>query len=494
MPPEKFKCFTSQTPTFVFVDTSEATSNGTSSQDTKVSVRRQAARSGRKSHQYKQSLKSNTSVPASDSWKAFGGKLPTGKEPNEKIPLQPSPKGYESLRAVCNFDIVDLATFTEVDLATNAHLSLQKEPGWRKEILNSLSPSFLMYLPSRYGQDPFLDDAIHCVTARAGQMVGFPMKHDVPELLYGKALMSLQKVISDGSFRPTANCYGAARLLGLYELLGEPIMGRLFAHFRGSIKLLELRKPALYESAFDRALLKSHGPSIVVDELYRNSTSMFQDPDWQSLFRHAATLEKDNESSYWWKFFSVTTSLPGILKDMRNIFATGAYQYGDTDESGKVLNRANNAYKQLHANNALYQREPPHASSLFNLPVSPESSERIRLREFFLYTMIYMCRIRATLSTEEIERYIAEVEAQTFATQALLIQKTANIFDRNMAWHLEQRNGLAHSVIQTRTDWLSDTICNRDRGELHKLLAQRWLKWESSWRNSVLEIEYRGEL
>jgi hypothetical protein len=37
-------------------------------------------------------------------------------------------------------------------------------------------------------------------------------------MLYGKALISLQKVILDGSLCLTANCYGAARLLGLYEV------------------------------------------------------------------------------------------------------------------------------------------------------------------------------------------------------------------------------------------------------------------------------------
>ncbi|RSL59325.1 hypothetical protein CEP51_013938 [Fusarium floridanum] len=332
---------------------------------------------------------------------------------------------------------------------------------------------------------------MRCVAARASQMVGLLIKQCTPDLLYGKALQSLQGEIGDGSVCPTANSYCATRLLMLYELLGKPHTTRLVTHLRGSVQLLGLRKAAQFESRFDRALLKSQGQIIVVDELYRMRRSMFEDPEWQRLFQHASTLETDHESSFWWKFFGIVTFLPGILKNMRTLFNDGAYQSGCTDQSAIVLERATMVYRKLHESNVLYQRRTPHPSSLFDLPVSAESLDRTRLREFFVYTMIYICRIRATLSLDDMERALNEAEAQTFATQALLIEKVTKQLDRTMAWHFEQRNGLAQSVAETRVTWLSDLVGNPHGVNLNELLAQRWLKWENSWRNTVLDLEYR---
>ncbi|RMJ02313.1 hypothetical protein CDV36_015417 [Fusarium kuroshium] len=89
------------------------------------------------------------------------------------------------------------------------------------------------------------------------------------------------------------------------------------------------------------------------------------------------------------------------------------------------------------------------------------------------------------------ERALNEAEAQTFATQALLIEKVTKQLDRTMAWHFEQRNGLAQSVAETRVTWLSDLVGNQHDVNLNELPAQRWLKWENSWRNTVLDLEYR---
>ncbi|RSL43076.1 hypothetical protein CEP53_011882 [Fusarium sp. AF-6] len=269
----------------------------------KISVRRHAARSNTKCHKLESIAQAGWSMTGVERPKAVGNDgLQPGLIVSDKwayrIPPQPSAKGYESLRATYNFDILDLATFVDVDLATNAYLLLQNEPSWCKEILKKSPSSFLVHLPSRYGQDACLDDAMRCVAARASQMVGLLMKQCTPDLLYGKALRSLQGEIRDGSVCPTANSYCATRLLMLYELLGKPHTTRLVTHLRGSVQLLGLRKAAQYESRFDRALLKSQGQIIVVDELYRMRRSMFEDPEWQRLFQHASTLETDHESSF----------------------------------------------------------------------------------------------------------------------------------------------------------------------------------------------------
>jgi hypothetical protein len=108
---------------------------------------------------------------------------------------------------------------------------------------------------------------------------------------------------------------------------------------------------------------------------------------------------------------------------------------------------------------------------------------------FFLYTMMYICRVLATLSQSEIERATSEVEAQAFASQALLIEEVSLKLDPAMAWHLQQRNDLAHSIIRSKEDWFSDDEHGISRDQLEEVLAQRWLKWENSWRARVLAEE-----
>lgn len=186
---------------------------------------------------------------------------------------------------------------------------------------------------------------------------------------------------------------------------------------------------------------------------------MFEAPEWQRLFTHMSEAEKDAESRLWADFFAAISFKPGILKDVRILFeefentdtATDTYtvprsrsQYLSS-QGLEVLQRARRLYNALHDSHILYQHRPPYPSSLSAIPSSPESPDRIRLRELYLYVMMYNCRLQATISPSELERASSEVEAQTLASQALSIREMAGKLDQAMAWHLEQWNGLAHS-------------------------------------------------
>ena len=131
---------------------------------------------------------------------------------------QPLSSRYETFRLSYNFDITDLTSFTDVDLATNAYRLLRDEPNRLVSLLQKQHSSFLAYLPSRYGSSTCLDDAMHCVAARAGQMLGFQMPKSMPYILYGKALKSLQVAISDGAECTVSYIYCVTRLLVLYEV------------------------------------------------------------------------------------------------------------------------------------------------------------------------------------------------------------------------------------------------------------------------------------
>lgn len=141
---------------------------------------------------------------------------------DHSIAPQPSFTGYEALRATYNFDITYLASFTDVDLGKTAALRLQSQPSLLSNLLQQRSTSFLSYLPSRYGSSRCLDDAIHCVAARAGQMFGYADRDAAIPRLYGKALKSLQHALSDPKSCIEVDVYCATRLLTLYEVVSTP--------------------------------------------------------------------------------------------------------------------------------------------------------------------------------------------------------------------------------------------------------------------------------
>ncbi|KPM38670.1 hypothetical protein AK830_g7872 [Neonectria ditissima] len=446
-------------PAFVFVNTAHTPPTEIENQDARVIVRRQAARSGcrgRQSEGAKQAkidqrtysrkprttrkdvtvVQSIAEAENSTQMRSMTAYAPTP----EPVP-RPFYTGYERLRRVYNVDLMDLTSFTDVDLATNAYLLLREEPHRLTSLLQKRDSSFLTYLPSRYGSSTCLDDAMHCVTARVALMLGYPMQGPSPSFLYGKALKSLEIAIGRGKECLGSDAYCATRLMVLYELVGE---------------------------------------------LYGDKSSMFEAQEWQSLFAGDFSFQLDTDSRLWWRFFGATSFLPSIVKEMRRLLKNIPHGRGYCARSLDILKRAKEMHKVLHDNHILYQRSAPYAPSLFNAPTSAESPDRVRLREFYFYPAIYVSRILATLFPSETERATYEEEAQSLANQALLIEETAAKLDPAMAWHFKQRNGLAHSIIQTRERWLFDKEHEMPWDELRIVLLQRWFEWENSWRAQVL--------
>ncbi|WZH50217.1 uncharacterized protein QYS62_011461 [Fusarium acuminatum] len=440
--PKKPRSRVKDGPAFVFVNTTDAS-------DAKTIVRRHAARSGLiRRHENTTTLPdSRELIPAA--MRAPGATSPTknrhgmykGNTLCDALNLgsvpQPLSSRYETFRLSYNFDITDLTSFTDVDLVTNAYRLLQGEPNRLISLLQKQYSSFLFYLPTRYGSSTCLDDAMHCVAARAGQMLGFQMPKSMPYILYGKALKSLQIAISDGAECTESDIYCVTRLLVLYE---------------------------------------------IIDEMYRKESSIFEAQEWQRVFQCASVLQSDSDCHLWWKFFGIIGFVPGILKDLRNLLEDSTNRSGYLVGGSAILERAKSVHKALHNEHVLYQHTAPHPQSLFSLPTAAESPDRIRLRVFYLYTIMYICRVLATLSSTEIERATSEVEAQMFASQALLIEEVATKLDPAMAWHLQQRNGLAKSIIEKKEEWFFDNEIGISRDKLKGFLTQRWLTWENSWR------------
>ncbi|KAF3479910.1 uncharacterized protein GIQ15_06886 [Arthroderma uncinatum] len=443
----KPRCRAKEGPALVFVD------NGDLDRETRVAIRQQAARSGcrRRRESYKQ-------------------------REEENIPAVISFNGYETLRARYNFDLTSLSSFTDIDLGRVGFLSLQNQPTPLAALLEKRSSSFLTHLPSRYGSSACLDDAMHCLAARAGKLLGSPIRTTTLFRLYTKALKSLYTALEGHLL--DVDIYCATAILALYELLGPADENRWIQHTRGAIKLVALRGPDNHKTEFERMILKIHAPSVLVDEQYRKQSSIFASPSWQRFFDQASEAEEDTHSGFWWEFFGRACAfVPGILKDITALFRDPACpQY--KKHSLAILERANRVHAALHDSHGRFQQRAP---SLVDLPVGPESPDRVRLRALFIYTTITVCRVLATFARSKVERAASETEAQTLAAGALLIERAVAELDPAMAWHLQQRNALAHVVIQTRDRWVDDVDVDVDR-----FLAQRWMDLEDAWQARVL--------
>ncbi|KAJ2988992.1 hypothetical protein NUW58_g3695 [Xylaria curta] len=466
-------------------------------EEARIIIRRQAARSGRQKHlresanQNKEDSVSITPLAEDSVYEKFN--ITPGTQPARPT-LQPSSNGYEAMRAIYNFDITALDSFIDVDLAVNAFRLLQDRSTNPAALLRKGSSSFLAYLPSRYGFNPFLNDAMHCVAAKAAQMLGHSATGTSPSKLHMKALRSLYSTTQNYATCPITDIYCAARLLVLYESLGSPDVNALAIHNEYGIKLLSQKGPSLDLSRFSRMLFRSQGPHILISDMYKKESSMLEGQEWQDFFGRAANMETSVDAQYWWIFFGSMTFLPGILKDARALFSeTTLDPFTYSSRSLGILARAKNMHQALNDNHVLYQRSTSQPRSLLDLPSSAnvESTDRVRLQGFLRYPAMFISRLQATLSLSEVDRAMSEEEAQRVAAQTLLVEKMTMNSDPIMAWHLGQRRSLPYSIIRTREEWLPINERGGNWEELKTFLAQRWLLWEDCWNDTVLVEELR---
>lgn len=191
--------------------------------DARAVVRRQAARSGARLRKTRVTKADTLSDKYEESSSKQEGANNTNPETLKLGSLaagavkKPVFSAYEATRVIYNFDITTLETFLNVELPVLGYeLMIQDYLQQSGALLgNGDSSSFLAHLPARYGSSAFLDDAVHCVAARAAQMLGRSKASTSPSLLYGKALRSLKNGIQLGCW---AEVYCATRLFVLYEV------------------------------------------------------------------------------------------------------------------------------------------------------------------------------------------------------------------------------------------------------------------------------------
>lgn len=214
-------------PAFVFINATETVSDTPQEGSTpRALIRRQAARSGRK-HQRAQNTSRDaikiagpsnlTSLVLPGVGKLYLDERGACQSVDPILTPQPSSTGYEALQTKYNFDIRYLTNFFDVSLGKPSSM-LHEQRTFLGNLLQQQPSSFLNHLPSRYGCNQQLDDAINCLAARVGSIFGFPTRPATVAALYGKALQSLRVALADRTLMLNPDVYCATRLLTLYEV------------------------------------------------------------------------------------------------------------------------------------------------------------------------------------------------------------------------------------------------------------------------------------
>ncbi|KAK8057383.1 hypothetical protein PG996_011320 [Apiospora saccharicola] len=480
-------------PALFFVDMVEPFLTGRPSENAKSIIRHQAAKSGCRNRKRVYETKASAADQISPQKEIAGAASAPIQSPGPPLILPlPSYNGYEAMRAKFNFDITCLTSFTDIDLAANACGFLQHNRRSASSLLQRWPSCFLTYLPSRYGSAPFLNDAMHCVAARAAHMVGGPSTSSLLHTaLYSKALTSLAAAVTAEPPALVSDIYCATRLLVLYESLGPPNQNAVIFHSNAGIDLIKQMGPSSRMSAFEQVLIRSQGPYAIMKAIYKKETSLFETREWQDFFDHAASDEPDADSQFLWKLIGAISFLPGILKDIQvlaqRVPSCGSPEY--RERRTNILERTRRVYRTFHNGHLSYQHRPPYPASLFDMPLAAESPGRTRLRGIFFCSIIYFCRIHATFGPADSERAASEAEAQSFAAQALLVTSETQSRDPVLAWHLEERNQLSRSVVRTREEWDPARERGMENWELSRFLLRRLQSWIDSWAEESLAAE-----
>jgi hypothetical protein len=129
--------------------------------------------------------------------------------------------GLDLLTAEVGVNLLDLSALTAVHFGDMASSHLTKNPSRLRELVSRRKPSYLNYVPARYGHSQCLDDAVRCVALKARRVLsGSRLCNNLTELsLYGKALRSLQDAVDDlGDPWQSPDVLCTIQVLSLYEV------------------------------------------------------------------------------------------------------------------------------------------------------------------------------------------------------------------------------------------------------------------------------------
>ncbi|KAK7975849.1 hypothetical protein PG989_014312 [Apiospora arundinis] len=244
------------------------------------------------------------------------------------------PMGLETVTAKTGLNILDLSALTMVQVGQTASAILELQTNELSGLVSRRRRSYLSFVPIKYGHSPYLDEAVRCLAMRARRvLVPSARPPETREILqYGRALQSLQEAVNGQNWHD-ADVLCTVELLSLYELLESQRSHAWERHIAGAARLIQMRGPMRFLSAYEMSLLFSLMGPLVFESCRLNQACFLDEEPWQRLLKYViAPGEMLSARSYIavssWVIF---IKFPRLLRDVTNMI------YGDTQDDQTVL-------------------------------------------------------------------------------------------------------------------------------------------------------------
>jgi hypothetical protein len=144
--------------------------------------------------------------------------------------------------------------------------------------------SYFLFVPSRLGRNPSLDDTISCLCAIYTDMrTGTPQGSPNVLKLYCKCLKSLYECLQDAKTRLEPETVCSSLILQICELMISSDNGRWNNLFQGSQTLFQELGPRRFNEPFERAMLESARTIFVTQNMNSREDCLLSDSEWQRL-------------------------------------------------------------------------------------------------------------------------------------------------------------------------------------------------------------------
>ncbi|KAK8115928.1 hypothetical protein PG984_012430 [Apiospora sp. TS-2023a] len=397
------------------------------------------------------------------------------------------PMGLETVTAKTGLNILDLSALTMVQVGQTASAILELQTNELSGLVSRRRRSYLSFVPIKYGHSPCLDEAVRCLAMRARRvLVPSARPPETREMLqYSRALQSLQDAVNGPNWHD-ADVLCTVELLSLYELLEFQRSHAWERHIAGAARLIQMRGPMRFLSAYDMSLLFSLMGPLVFESCRLNQACFLDEDPWQRLLKYVVAPDEILSARSYIAISSwcIFIKFPRLLRDVTNLM------YGDTQNDQTVLYERVLAFKtELHQWRKEYDAIVTKTGNVRNMATF-DTDVRSELLGANLELLSTSNRLLTCLSGENMEDF--ERQAVGCAREQRQLSVDTMRVNPWAGFYLRQITNFGEATLSTTKLWLNNP--NRpgslvDRG---KFRIWRDLLFQNARR--VLTPDSGGEL
>ncbi|KAK8085371.1 hypothetical protein PG997_006642 [Apiospora hydei] len=365
------------------------------------------------------------------------------------------PMGLETVTAKTGLNILDLSALTMVQVGQTASAILEMQSNELSGLVSRRRRSYLSFVPIKYGHSPYLDDAVRCLAMRARRvLVPSARPPEAQEMLqYGRALQSLQDAVNGPNWH-NADVLCTVELLCLYEVSGALLEAQRShaweRHIAGAARLIQMRGPMRFLSAYDMSLLFSLMGPLVFESCRLNQACFLDEEPWQRLLQYVVSPDEILSARSHIAIFSwcIFIKFPRLLRDVTNLI------YGDTQNDQTVLYERVLAFRaELHKWRKEFDTIVAATGNIRNVTMF-DTDVRTELLGANLELLSSANRLLTCLSGENLEDY--EREAVNCAREQRQLSVDTMRVNPWAGFYLRQITNFGDATLGTTKLWLNN--------------------------------------